>query len=94
MLGVRLLTTRSYYIILICVWTTQVHYDVRYEAEDTFHRGMKLLQIIVFVYFGVSSGGWDPSKLGTFDVLETEEDPQLYARQLTAASKCCVISSD
>ncbi|KAL1410532.1 hypothetical protein Q8F55_004545 [Vanrija albida] len=76
----------SYYIIVICVWTTQIHYDVRYEAEDTFHRIMKLLQIIVLIYFGISSGGWDPSKLGDYDVIRTDDD-RLLARLLTAATK-------
>lgn len=37
-----------------------MHYDVRYEAEDIYHRIMKCLQIMVFVFMGASSGGWNP----------------------------------
>jgi len=49
-----------YYAVITWIWTSQVHYDVLYETEDTFHRIAKLLQIMVFVYMGAASGGWSP----------------------------------
>ncbi|KAL1409325.1 hypothetical protein Q8F55_003307 [Vanrija albida] len=53
----------SYYVILVWIWTSQLHYDARYEAEDTFHRALKSLQLMVFVFIGAASGGWSPGKL-------------------------------
>ncbi|KAL1408140.1 hypothetical protein Q8F55_004943 [Vanrija albida] len=65
----------SYYVIIVGIWTSQVHYDVRYEAEDTFHRFFKALQIVLFVYIGAASGGWNPGKMiQVTDVAETDED--------------------
>lgn len=52
-------TDSRYYTVLVWIWTAQIHYDTRYEAEDFFHRTAKLLQIILFVYIGASGGGWD-----------------------------------
>ncbi|KAL1410541.1 hypothetical protein Q8F55_004554 [Vanrija albida] len=49
----------SYYTVLVWIWTSQIHYDTRYEAEDFFHRTAKVFQIILFVYIGASGGGWD-----------------------------------
>lgn len=46
--------------MIIWIWVSQVQYDVRYEAEDIFHRLAKCLQIMVFVYMGAASGGWSP----------------------------------
>ena len=45
----------SYYVILTWMWSSQTAYDMRYQAEDGFHRQMKALQIGVFVYIGESS---------------------------------------
>ncbi|KAL1410489.1 hypothetical protein Q8F55_004502 [Vanrija albida] len=53
----------SYFIIVVCIWVSQIHYDVRYEAEDAFHRIMKALQIVVFMFIGASSGGWNPGRI-------------------------------
>ncbi|WOO79960.1 uncharacterized protein LOC62_02G003475 [Vanrija pseudolonga] len=53
----------SYYVILVWIWTSQLHYDARYEAEDTFHRALKSLQLMVFVFIGAASGGWSPGKI-------------------------------
>jgi hypothetical protein len=53
----------SYFTILAWLWTSQVHYDIRYQAEDIFHRCCKVLQIIVLVYMGAASGSWNPGVL-------------------------------
>lgn len=42
------------------MWTTQVHYDERYEAEDVVHRFLKAAQLLVFAFIGASSSGWNP----------------------------------
>jgi hypothetical protein len=53
----------SYFTILAWLWTSQVHYDIRYQAEDVFHRCCKVFQIIVLVYMGAASGSWNPGLL-------------------------------
>lgn len=53
----------SYFTILAWLWTSQVHYDIRYQAEDIFHRCCQVLQIIVLVYMGAASGSWNPGAL-------------------------------
>jgi hypothetical protein len=53
----------SYFTILAWLWTSQVHYDVRYQAEDVFHRCCKFLQIGFLVYMGAASGSWNPALL-------------------------------
>jgi hypothetical protein len=50
----------SYFVIVSWVWASQVHYDIRYQGEDIFHRLCKGLQITCFVYIGAASGSWDP----------------------------------
>jgi hypothetical protein len=53
----------SYFTILAWLWTSQVHYDIRYQAEDVFHRCCKVFQIIVLVYMGAASGSWNPGMM-------------------------------
>ena len=31
-------TFLSFFVVIHWVWVMQVHYDIRYEAEDLFHR--------------------------------------------------------
>nr|XP_019048481.1 hypothetical protein I302_02253 [Kwoniella bestiolae CBS 10118]OCF27411.1 hypothetical protein I302_02253 [Kwoniella bestiolae CBS 10118] len=50
----------SYYAIICWVWTSQVHYDIRYQALDGWHRAAKAVQIMTFVYMGAASGDWNP----------------------------------
>ncbi|WWD06143.1 hypothetical protein V865_004228 [Kwoniella europaea PYCC6329] len=50
----------SYYAIICWVWTSQVHYDIRYQALDGWHRAAKAIQIMTFVYMGAASGDWNP----------------------------------
>ena len=57
--SVTLELTIRYFVILSWVWTSQVHYDIRYQAEDTFHRLIKGFQIGIFVYIGAASGNWN-----------------------------------
>lgn len=45
------------------VWKTQVHYDVKYEGEDNYHRIAKAIQIAIFAFIGAAAGGWNLSKL-------------------------------
>lgn len=66
MVSVLLELKPRYYIILVWIWTTQIHYDVRYEAEDAVHRFMKLVQIALMVLIGAASGGWNP--MGSYDI--------------------------
>nr|XP_019006201.1 uncharacterized protein I203_01526 [Kwoniella mangroviensis CBS 8507]OCF69662.1 hypothetical protein I203_01526 [Kwoniella mangroviensis CBS 8507] len=51
----------SYYAIICWVWTSQVHYDIRYQALDGWHRAAKAIQIMTFVYMGAASGNWNPA---------------------------------
>lgn len=52
-----------------------MHYDVRYEGEDMFHRIFKAFQIVIFVYIGASSGGWNPGKMiGLVDVAKSDDE--------------------
>jgi hypothetical protein len=53
----------SYFVLLILIWTAQVHYDVRYETEDLIYRIAKVLQIGLLIFMGAAGGGWNPSKL-------------------------------
>lgn len=53
----------SYYVIIVSIWTTQLHYDIRYEGDDATHRLLKPLHLVLFVYIGAASGGWDLSKI-------------------------------
>lgn len=45
------------------MWTSQTHFDVRYESNDFLNRLLKCGHIILFVYIGAAGGGWD---LGAF----------------------------
>lgn len=46
-------------MVISWIWTAQVHYDIRYQAEDVYHRFVKGLQITLFVYIGAASGNWN-----------------------------------
>lgn len=37
----------------------QLHYDVRFEANDVMHRLFKVGHVILYVYIGAASGTWD-----------------------------------
>ncbi|OCF41737.1 hypothetical protein I317_04441 [Kwoniella heveanensis CBS 569] len=50
----------SYYAIISWVWTSQIRYDIRYQAQDGWHRIAKAVQIMTFVYMGAASGNWNP----------------------------------
>lgn len=39
----------SYFCILWMVWFTQTIYDVRYGADDIWHRWAKLSELVAFV---------------------------------------------
>ncbi|KAK8845345.1 hypothetical protein IAR55_006058 [Kwoniella newhampshirensis] len=53
----------SYYTIISWVWTSQTHYDIRYQAEDGFHRLSKAVEIMSFIYMGAASGNWNPGMI-------------------------------
>ncbi|WVR03430.1 hypothetical protein IAU60_000421 [Kwoniella sp. DSM 27419] len=50
----------SYYVIVCWVWTAQIHYDIRYQAHDGWHRIAKAIQIVTLVLMGAASGNWNP----------------------------------
>lgn len=54
-------TNHRYYSVLIAMWMTQLHYDLRYQANDMLHRILKAGQILLFMYLASASGGWDLS---------------------------------
>ncbi|WOO79101.1 uncharacterized protein LOC62_02G002637 [Vanrija pseudolonga] len=70
----------SFFIIVVCIWVSQIHYDVRYEAEDAFHRIFKALQIIVFMFIGASGGGWNPGRI--VKIKDVAGDDSAAQRQL------------
>lgn len=45
------------------LWTSQLHYDLRFECNDVLHRMFKGFQILLFVYIASGSGGWDLTAL-------------------------------
>jgi hypothetical protein len=73
-------THSSFFIIVVCIWVSQIHYDVRYEAEDAFHRIFKALQIIVFMFIGASGGGWNPGRI--VKIRDVAGDDSAAQRQL------------
>ncbi|WWC57883.1 uncharacterized protein I303_100418 [Kwoniella dejecticola CBS 10117] len=50
----------SFYAVICWVWTSQVHYDIRYQASDGWHRLAKAIQIMTLVFMGAISGDWNP----------------------------------
>lgn len=56
------------------MWAWQVQYDVRYEANDIVHRVFKCLHIMLFIYIGAASAGWDLNVYTMFDPVE-DTDP-------------------
>ena len=59
----RIPTYFSYFVIVYWIWASQTLYDIRYQAEDGFHRLMKGLQITGLLYIGAASGNWDLSQI-------------------------------
>lgn len=74
------------------VWTSQVAYDVRFAAEDYYHRFAKLCQVVVFVYIGAGSSGWSPLLVASpsdpeaDDALDHCESPVVFKVMLTVGS--------
>lgn len=54
------------------MWTSQVHFDVRYEANDVVNRVLKCFHLVLFVYIGSASGGWDLEQLMKVDIDQLE----------------------
>lgn len=50
--------TRRYFVIIQWMWSSQLHYDGRYEADDRVHRILKGIHVLLFVYIGAASGKW------------------------------------
>ncbi|ORY31942.1 hypothetical protein BCR39DRAFT_524717 [Naematelia encephala] len=53
----------SYFAVLSWLWVSQVYYDIRFQAEDSWHRWVKSLQLVLFVYIGAASGNWSPGMI-------------------------------
>lgn len=53
------LADHRYFVVICWIWTAQIHYDIRYQAEDVYHRFVKGLQITLFLYIGAASGNWN-----------------------------------
>lgn len=52
---------RSYHVVVVVLWTSQVEYDVRYATNDVYHYIFKSLQVICFVLmaaFATSHWSW------------------------------------
>ncbi|TXT04291.1 hypothetical protein VHUM_04178 [Vanrija humicola] len=79
----------SYFVILVWIWTSQLHYDARYEAEDTFHRALKSLQLMVFVFIGAASGGWSPGKILPYENAQQIHSSPSASRTPSHAASCC-----
>lgn len=62
--------SRRYFVVIYWIWTSQVHYDIRYQAEDAFHWIAKSLQIAALIYIGAASGNWNLSLLKRPDLSE------------------------
>lgn len=82
----------SYLVILAWLWTSQLHYDIRYQAEDVFHRCAKVAQVIVLVYIGAASGNWAPGYIGDLDYGASDdlrENTQHGTRNFLSLSVSC-----
>ncbi|KAL1412100.1 hypothetical protein Q8F55_003099 [Vanrija albida] len=55
----------AYFILISTMWVMQLHYALRFEANDDLHRVVKAGQILLYVYVGATSGGWDLSVLAS-----------------------------
>lgn len=71
----------SYFVLISWVWTSQVHYDIRFQAEDTFHRILKGMQIVLFIYIGAASGFWNSASIQDPDYV-----PGISSENYTAQS--------
>lgn len=56
-----LLLRRRYYTIIVFMWFTQTQYDLRYQYSDFWHLCLRAIQLILFMYIGAASGGWNLS---------------------------------
>jgi hypothetical protein len=50
-------------VIIQWMWTSQLHYDARYEADDRVHRLLRGVHVLLFVYIGAASGKWNLGKI-------------------------------
>ena len=75
-------TDLSFFVIINWIWTAQVHYDTKYQAEDSFHRIAKGLQITLFIYIGAASGNWNLKQL------KSPDRNVLTPREAVAYSEC------
>ena len=71
-----------YFTVIYWMWASQTHYDLRFQANDTFHRITKVLQIVLFVIIGAMSSSWD---LEDMQIVKSG-DPLSHDVQVT--SKC------
>ncbi|WOO80216.1 uncharacterized protein LOC62_03G003729 [Vanrija pseudolonga] len=55
----------AYFILISTMWCMQLHYALRFEANDDLHRVIKAGHILLYVYVGATSGGWDLSVLAS-----------------------------
>lgn len=78
----------SYFVVLAWLWTSQVYYDVRFQAEDVFHRCAKVVQVILLVYVGAASGNWDPGQLGPASSSDGLADSGEFSSGIWTAHEC------
>ncbi|WRT65361.1 uncharacterized protein IL334_002304 [Kwoniella shivajii] len=50
----------SFFSIINWIWSSQTHYDIRYQADDGWHTLAKGCQIMTFVFMGAAAGNWNP----------------------------------
>lgn len=74
---------------MVGLWTTQLHYDLRFECNDVMHRLFKGLQILLFVYVAAASGGWDLTALAP-PFVEVPLDPTAEDVQASVDHGRCV----
>ena len=74
------------------MWTVQVHYDARYEADDLCHRLFKLLQLAAFTAVGAAAAGWDVYSLLSPRALHIHGDTLAHTK--LRVSHCTRIHSD
>jgi hypothetical protein len=73
--------------VISWIWTAQVHYDIRYQSEDVYHRFVKGLQITLFVYIGAASGNWNLGIIQDPAHVEGLSGRQMAAYGMSGASR-------
>ncbi|KLT46582.1 hypothetical protein CC85DRAFT_324878 [Cutaneotrichosporon oleaginosum] len=53
----------AYFTIIQWMWTSQLHYDGRYEMDDRVHRLLKGVHVLLFVFIEAASGKWNLAKI-------------------------------